>query len=586
MDGTPTIVSLTPSNTTIQIAFTYVGLTTPDDFAYSLNDGSLVSMGTTVSPYTITGLTNGQTYSVVVVASRNQTDYSSPSNAMVAVPRTVPDAPTIDLYTPGNGSLRIVVSPPASNGGSPITGYQYEITDGTTRVENHPVAGQYIITGLVNGVEYRVVVRAINAAGMSADSAAIFATPFTVPEKPVVVQVYEGNGMLMARMLTTVFDGGSPILQYIVSLNGGSYDAATTDGSMVIITNGIVNGTEYTVRIKAVNLAGESIAANPFSATAYTIPDMPTITSVASGVLSVMIRFTPPAFNGGRPLLGYKYSIDPSGLVFLPAAENPSTTQVEITGLVEGQTYTVRLLAYNVAGNSPATGFYSATVLRGPDPLELVSVSVGNATATIQFTAGPSNGPPIDRYEYSLVNPPSYVSMADLSTTLTLTGLVNGVEYALRLRQVNIVGPSTPTPVVYLTPYTLPSPPTIEKIEAKNWTAVVDLTLGFNGGKPLQYLAYTLDGTFYRRISPDQTTITIHDLNNYNTYTIRFAAYTEAGWSVPSEPYTFRPYYSAVELPLNKRRSAINETLPKKLQYAVNVAVDRGKTRIDPRSTL
>ena len=128
MDGTPTIVSLTPANTTIQIAFTYAGLTTPDDFAYSLNDGSFVSMGTVVSPYTITGLTNGQSYSVVVVASINQTDYSAPSNAMVAVPRTVPDAPTIDLYIPGNGSLRIAVSPPASNGGSSITGYEYEIT--------------------------------------------------------------------------------------------------------------------------------------------------------------------------------------------------------------------------------------------------------------------------------------------------------------------------------------------------------------------------------------------------------------------------------------------------------------------------
>jgi titin len=299
-----------------------------------------------------------------------------------------------------------------------------------------------------------------------------------------------------------------------------------------------------------------------------------------------MIRFIPPVSDGGKPLLGYKYSIDPSGLVFLPAAEDPTTTQVEITGLVEGATYTVRLLAYNVAGNSPATGFYSATVLRGPDPLELVDYSVGNATATIQFTAGPSNGPPIERYEYSLLEPPQYINTGSFDTTLTLTGLENGFRYAFRIRQVNAVGPSTPTPVVYLTPYTLPSPPTIENIEAKNREAIIDLTLGFNGGKPLQYLAYTLDGTFYRRISPDQTTITIHDLNNYNTYTIRFVAYTEAGWSVPSEPYTFRPYYSAVDVPLIKRRSAINQSLPKKLQYAVNVAVDRGKTRIVPRTTL
>ena len=584
MDGTPTIVSLTPANTTIQSTFTYSGGTaTPDDFAYSLNDGSLVSMGTTVSPYTITGLTNGQSYSVVVVASINQTDYSSPSNTLSAVPRTVPDAPTIDTFTPGNGSLRIVVSPPAWNGGSDITGYEYEITDGTTRIDTTSSAGQYIITGLVNGVEYHVVARAVNAAGVSANSAPIFATPFTVPEKPVVSQVYEGNNVISARMLTTVFDGGSPITQYLYSLNGGSYDVATTDGSMVILTNGVNNGTAYTVRIRSVNLAGQSVASNPFSATPYTIPDMPQIISVSSGILSVMIRFTPPAFNGGRPLLGYKYTIDASGLILIPAAEDPSTTQVEVAGLTEGATYTVRLLAYNLAGNSPITDFYSASVFRGPDPMELVDYSVGNETATFQFTAGPSNGPPIDRYEYSLVDPPQYINTGSFDNTLTLTGLENGVQYAFRIRQVNAVGPSVATPVVYLTPYTLPSPPIIDNILAKNWTAVIDLTLGFDGGKPLLYLAYTFDGVNYRRISPDQTTITISNLNNYNTYVIRFVAYTEAGWSVPSEPYTFRPYYSAVDVPFIKRRSVANQSLPKKLQYAVNVAVDRGKTRIVPR---
>jgi titin len=584
MDGTPTIVSLTPGDTTIQIVFTYSGGTaTPDDFAYSLNDESPVSMGTTVSPYTITGLTNGQSYSVVVLASINQTDYSPPSNALSAVPRTVPDAPTITTYTPGNGSLRIVVSPPASNGGSDITGYQYEITDGITRLETALSAGQYIITGLVNGVEYRVVARAVNVAGASVDSAPIFATPFTVPEKPVVSQVYEGNNVISVRLLNTVFDGGSPILQYLVSLNGGSYDVATTDGGMVVITNGISNGNAYTVRIKSVNLAGQSVACNPFTASPYTIPDMPQIISVSSGILSVMIRFIPPAFNGGRPLLGYKYTIDPEGLVLLPAAEDPSTTQVEITGLTEGATYTVRLLAYNLAGNSPISDFYSASVFRGPDPLVLVDYSVGNQTATFQFTAGPSNGPPIDRYEYSLVDPPHYINTGSFNTTLTLTGLENGVKYAFRIRQANAVGPSVPTPVLYITPFTLPSPPTIQHILAKNWTAIIDLELGFDGGKPLLYLAYTFDGVNYRRISPDQTTITLSNLNNYNTYVIRFVAYTEAGWSVPSEPYTFRPYYSAVDIPFIKRRSIYNQSLPKKLQYAVNVAVDKGKTRVVPR---
>jgi hypothetical protein len=61
-------------------------------------------------------------------------------------------------------------TPPASNGGSPITGY--EIYYGAELRETEPAsARQSSVGGLTNGVQYRFTVRARNAVGLGPPSA-------------------------------------------------------------------------------------------------------------------------------------------------------------------------------------------------------------------------------------------------------------------------------------------------------------------------------------------------------------------------------------------------------------------------------
>lgn len=78
---------------------------------------------------------------------------------------TIPDAPTILSSSAGNGQLTISFTPPAFNGGLEITKYQYSI-DGTNWADTDAgIISPRTITGLTNGTDYTVRLRAVNALG-------------------------------------------------------------------------------------------------------------------------------------------------------------------------------------------------------------------------------------------------------------------------------------------------------------------------------------------------------------------------------------------------------------------------------------
>jgi hypothetical protein len=90
----------------------------------------------------------------------------------------VPGAPTGVIATPGNTQISVYWAAPASDGGSPITGYLVSAATaggGTiiTQTLSNPSATSAIIGGLANGTAYDITVAAINAVGTGP------ATPFS-----------------------------------------------------------------------------------------------------------------------------------------------------------------------------------------------------------------------------------------------------------------------------------------------------------------------------------------------------------------------------------------------------------------------
>ena len=134
----------------------------------------------------MTGLTNGTTYYFRVTAVTRVGQ--GPASAEVkAVPVTVPGAPTGLTATPDDGTVTLAWAAPASDGGSPVTGYN--VYQGTSPGgESGPVNGfslvtttGYKVTGLVNGTTYYFRVTAVNRVGQGPASAEVKAVPVTVP---------------------------------------------------------------------------------------------------------------------------------------------------------------------------------------------------------------------------------------------------------------------------------------------------------------------------------------------------------------------------------------------------------------------
>jgi hypothetical protein len=88
---------------------------------------------------------------------------------------TAPGAPTIGAATPGDTQASIAFTAPASDGGSPITGYT--ATCNPNGFTGTGAASPIVVTGLTNGVAYSCSVTATNAIDTGPASGTVSVTP-------------------------------------------------------------------------------------------------------------------------------------------------------------------------------------------------------------------------------------------------------------------------------------------------------------------------------------------------------------------------------------------------------------------------
>ena len=131
--------------------------------------------------FTDTSAVNGTTY-YGTVAAINAVGLSPQSNEASATPQaTVPSAPSRLVASGGNGSVVLSWAIPATDGGSPITGY--DVYRGQARAGSRPRRWRptwrhngFTDTSAVNGTTDYYTVVAVNAAGLSPQSGEASAT--------------------------------------------------------------------------------------------------------------------------------------------------------------------------------------------------------------------------------------------------------------------------------------------------------------------------------------------------------------------------------------------------------------------------
>ena len=217
---------------------------------------------------TIGQLTDGASYYAQISVENTSYYGSAPVQTAdftpVAGPQPAP--PGSVTAQPGTGQATVSWTAPGSDGGSPVTGYVVTAYDTSSNVTGSPVtvgastAGT-VLTGLTNGDTYYFGVAAANSAGTGPETDSPEVTPAAPPSAPTSVQVFPSSGELFVSWSPPDDDGGSPVTDYVVTVNSGSTQVgqSTVSGTGALVS-GLTNGTPYAVTVTAANAAANGTA--------------------------------------------------------------------------------------------------------------------------------------------------------------------------------------------------------------------------------------------------------------------------------------------------------------------------------------
>ena len=150
------------------------------NYEYSIDNGATwkeVSPSVVSGPIAIGGLTNGTYYSVKLRAV-NIMGSGASSEAATGRPAIAPAAPTNLVVFRNDQSLAIAFTAGADNG-EELTRYQYSIDNGATwkSIRGSDVQSPIRVSGLTNGTDYSVILRAVNDVGPGASSGVVTGKP-------------------------------------------------------------------------------------------------------------------------------------------------------------------------------------------------------------------------------------------------------------------------------------------------------------------------------------------------------------------------------------------------------------------------
>ena len=466
---------------------------------YSANGATWQSMSTTNTSATVTSLANGTAYSFRVAAV-NSVGTGAASAVVTATPVLpgVPTAPRSLTGSVGRQTAALSWQSPLSIGGSAITDYVIEAsTNAGVTWSVMPDAVSLLRTasfsGLTAGVAYQFRVRAINAGGPSVPSNTVTLTPLSF-NPPSVVRGVTATARLLGAYVywsTPIDMGGGTLQSFVVdySVDGGT----TYSGSVRVSASrrnvtmtGLAGGVEHRVRVRAINEYGTSAEATVrITPIPLVAPSAPRSLYVNVNYNAASLYWSTPASNGGTAVTGYvaQYSTDSGATWSRSATISFVNRSFVFSGLAGGTSHMFRVTAVNAVGESVASNVVVATppapsVARAPRSM---SGFLSGNTAYLSWGSPASNGGSVVT---GYVLESSTDAGATWNTAATTTAayrsariarLLGGVSYSFRVRAVNAVGSSLPSPVVTLQPKLVgvPNPPSSVRATVSNTTVNV-----------------------------------------------------------------------------------------------------------------
>lgn len=371
--GTPGTSS---SNTTVNVNYNATGLNHTKTYYYRTVGVATTGTGDTLAETYLYGVTK-------------QFTYGSPL------------APTITGITCGNTSLSVAFTAGGANGGT-ITNYEYSTNGGAsfTAVSPSATTSPISITGLANGTDYQVVIRASTSSKTGVDSAVVLGTPCGTPGSTTTTAT---NVQPTTATLNGHLTGNGNALASISFTWGTS--ATLASGNTITVANTTTlpgNASAYPVLANITGLTGGAT---------YYFEVSGTYASGANTTRGGILSFTTPA------------SVVPPSTTTDPATSVTDTTAtINGKGTSNGASSTLTF----TWGTSPTLASGNTTVTPGQSPLAPNAVNTpafanltgltGGATYYFRITISNANGTVNGSIQ-------SFVTPATTTTTSTTTTL-------------------------------------------------------------------------------------------------------------------------------------------------------------------
>ena len=496
-------------------------------YTVTASPGSQTCTTTGALTCTVTGLTNGVTYVFDVVATNSSGDGPAGVSNQVT-PSAPPSAALNPTAVAGNARAAVSWTPPASNGGSPITSYLVTAVPGgqtCTYSVVVPETDTCTVTGLTNGTKYSFTVVATNGAGDGPAGTSNQVTPSTVPTAPLTPSATAGNAKATVSWTVPSSDGGSPITGYTVTSSPGGF-TCTTSGALTWMVSGLTNGTAYTFSIVATNANGNSPAATTSPVTPVTAPSAVINPLATAGNAQATVKWSPPASTGGSPITGYTVTSSPGGFTCTTSGDLSCT----VTGLTNGTKYSFTVVATNGAGDGPSGTSNQVTPATVPTAPLTPSATSGNSQATISWTTPSSNGgSPITGYTVT-ASPGSHICATTGALTCVITGLNNGTSYTFSITATNLVGTGSEATTRPVTPATKPSAVINPLATAGNAQATARWAEpALTGGSPITGYTVTSSPGGFTCTTSGALSCTVTGLTNGTKYSFTVVATNGAG---------------------------------------------------------